>query len=470
MPKKSTKLSELLLDIDKDQICDILLNLAESSPEADNRIRTLIAPKSQLNNPVSYYKKLLKKLPSRIKNASDRKLLLEGLNPLLTQIKDLQNTKNYLEANKPLFVILEIILLKLAKSELKSMLGEMQKSAIAWCENLDKINNSELQFNALQEVLELENTKELKLEPRVLGYGFEVDGMVPTYSNGLHTDFYQLLLQLPKSINPVSVLEDLRGFLTKHKRSKAFSLQLLNISQKLDSEDDFIKKVCSNLQTRESALLLKDFYWNKGEFVKAVKALYQHILFNQKYFQYKSSDEYTSAKEYVEIYDKNPEYCKAEDYCEILTCLITTGEYNTAQDVTYGAKWRDYMFKLITATGKDFGQHYQNIVRTLIDRRLDKMVAHFALAFKDQKLLSKYLSSIDTWLDMVQSCEIIATDYPEIALHKISNISRSFLFDSSRSYYYEDDFRDIISRETLLGILENIKANIGEESYKKIED
>jgi hypothetical protein len=471
MPKKSSKLSELLYEIDKDQLCDILLNIAESSPEVDSRIRTLLTPKSQLNNPISYYKKLISKLPTRIRNISDRKLLLEGLKPVLTQIKDLQNTKNYLEANKPLFVILEIVLFKLAKSDVKSMVGEMQKAAIAWCENLDKINNSELQFHSLQEVLNLERSKELNLEPRLAGFMIRGGEPVPNYySNALHTDFYQLLLQLSKSINSVSVLEDLSGFLTKHKQSKAFSSQLLNISQKLDSESDFIKKVSSNLQTRESALLLKDFYWNKGEFVKAVDALYQHIVLNKQYFQYKSSDEYTSALDYIELFENTPEYCKIEDCCQVLIYLITTGEYNTAQDISEKAKWKPFLKKLVEIGVKNFDVYYLRITDILTKKYLYKILAEVALLKRDKNLLSKYLNYIEDWDGVIEACQLIAEDYSDIALKKIANISRSQLSEYNYYSYYQEDFRVVISKDRFLKVLETIKANISPESHKQIDN
>jgi hypothetical protein len=471
MPKKSTKLSELLYDIDKDQLCDILLNIAESSPEVNTRIRTLLTPKSQLNNPISYYKKLISKLPSKIKNVSDRKLLLEGLKPILTQIKDLQNTKNYTEANKPLFVILEIVLFKLAKSELKSMLSEMQKAAINWCSNVDKINNSEQQFNALQEVLNLENSKEFKLEPRIIGYGLGDGGFVPTYSgNGLHVDFYQLLLQLSKSINSISLLEDLKVLLTKHKQSKAFELQLLNISQKIDTETVFIKKVGNNLRNRESALLLKDFYWQKGKLTKAVDVLFEHIQLNQNNFLYKSSEEYLSALDYIEIFEKTPEYCKLENYCQVLIYLITTGEYNTAQDISEKAKWKPFLKKLVEIDVKNFDVYYIQITDILTKKYLYKILAEIALLKQDKKLLSKYLNYIEDWDGVIEGCQIIAADYPEITLKKIANISRSQLSEYNHYSYYQEDFRAVISKDRFLKVLETIKSNINSESHKQIDN
>jgi hypothetical protein len=470
MPKKSINLSELLIDIDKDQLCDILLNLAENSPEVDNRIRTLITPKSKLNNPVNHYKKLLKGLPTKVKNASDRKLLLEGIKPILTQIKDLQNTKNYLEASKPLFVILEIMVFKLAKSELKSMLGEMQKATIAWCENVVKINNSEQQFTALQEVLSLESSKELKLEPRIIGYGMGDSGFVPTYSGtGLHVDYYQLVLQLSKSLDSINLLEDLRGFLSKHKQSKAFELQLLYISQKVDSEEVFVKKVGNNLRQRESAILLKDYFWNKGEHAKAVDILFQHIELNKGYFQYKSSDEYLSAQEYIEIFDKNPEYCRVEDCVKVLVSLITTGDSYTAQDVGVNAKWRPYLQSLIKIDPKNFQTNYFEITEILAKKHLSKTLAAIAIVLEDKKVLSSYLNYIEGWDGMIEACQIIAADYPDIALKKIANISRSYLSEYSYAYY-GDDFKTVITPDRFLKVLETIKANIGIESHKQIDN
>jgi hypothetical protein len=469
MPKKSTKLSELLLDMDKDQLCDILLNLSETSAEIENRVRTLITPKNQLDNTISYYRKLLKKIPSKIKNVSDRKLLIESLNPLFNQIKDLQSIKNYSEANKPLFVILEVMLFKLSKSELKSMINEMQKSVIAWCDNLDKINNSEQQYISLHEVLNLENAKELKLEPRILGYMLNGGDFTPTYSStNLHVDFYELLLQLSKSINSTTLLEDLKDFLTKHSQSKSFALPLLNISQKIDNEDVFIQKVTNNLQNRNSAILLKNYYWQKGEFKKGVDVLYQHINLNQNYFSYKSSEEYLSAQEYIEIYDSTPEYCNEIDYCQVLVNLITTGECNTTQDVGVNAKWRTYLYKLTESNPKNFEQYYSKITDILSKKYLSKILAEIALMKRDKNLLSKYLAYIEDWDGMMESCLIIASDYSEIALKKIANISRTYL--SEYDYFHIESFKSVITKDRFLAVLKMIRININQEFHKQIDN
>jgi hypothetical protein len=189
---------------------------------------------------------------------------------------------------------------------------------------------------------------------------------------------------------------------------------------------------------------------------------------NQKYFHYKSSPEYLSAKEYVEIFEQNQEYCNVQNLCQVLVCLITTGEYNTAQDVSYNAKWREYTITLFQIAGADFGKYYQQIIDILIAKSLDKIVAHFALSFKDKQLISKYYDRLETWEDMIDAVEIIAADYPEIALTKISSISRVYISEYT-SFYHQDDFRNIIPRETMLKILFTIKSHLTELSHKKID-
>ena len=471
MPKKTTKLSELLSEIDKDQLCDILLNLAESSLEIDSRIRTLITPKSQLNNPISFYKKSLKKLPTKVKNSSDRKLLVEALGPVLTQVKDLQSRNNYSEANKPLFVILETVLFKLAKSDLKAMLGEMQKAAVSWSENIDKVPNSELQFVSLQEVLDLENSKELRLENRLMGYGISGGGFTPVYSNsGLHADFYQLLLQLSKSIESKSLLEDLRTYLTNHKKSKEFSLQLLNISQKLDSEESFLKSANKNLRDRDNAVLIKEYYWKQGEYQKATNILFQHIELHQNYFSFKNSEEYTSAVEYVNIFEQNPQYCQLEDYCKVLVCLVATGDCNTAQDISSSAKWRKYFDDLVSAAGMDLQQYYNLIVGLLAKKYLSKILASLALLVGDKALLAKYVGSLEYWDDIVFASETIVKDYPEQAFVSIAKLIRNNLseYDYS-SYSDEEDFRAMFEQHRILKLLNDIRAGVAEVSHKKID-
>ena len=473
MPKKSSKLSELFLEIDKDQLCDILLNIAESSPEIDNRIRTLITPKSQLNNPIAFYKKLANKLPNRINNASDRKLLLEALKPILTQVKDLQNIRNYLEASKPLFVILETMLLKLAKSDLKGMLIEMQKATIAWCENIDKIPNSEVQFMALQDILGLENAKELQLERQIMGYKVTREGPIPVYhsSTGLHTDFYQLLLQLSKSIESKSLLEDLRKYLTSHQSSKQFDLQLLNISQKLDSEEDFVKSIIKDLKNRESAILLKDFYWNKGEYSKAADILFQHIDLNKDYFGYKNGEEYASTLHYVAIYNKNPEYCKPENYCQVLVYLVATGDSNTAQDVSITAKWRGFFKELVDLSGVNFDFYYKQIVSRLSTKYLNKILAEIALIMEDKIILAMNIGYLEFWEDTVQACEIITKQYPEHALKSISKLIRSDLSEFDYHHYGGgEDFKSVFKQDRIVKLLNNIKTCVTEDSHKKIDN
>ena len=473
MPKKSTKLSELFLEVDKDQLCDILLNLAESSPEIDSRIRTLITPKSQLDNPISFYRKPLSKLPSKINNPSDRKLMLEALKPVLTQAKDLQNTRNYAEANKPLFVFLETVLFKLAKSSLKAMLGEMQKAVTLWAENIDKVPNSELQFASLQEVLNLENAKELHLQNRVVGYGISNGLPQPIYSNsgGLHTDYYQLLLQLSKSIDSKSLLEDLRKYLSSHKNSKEFSLQLLNISQKLDSEESFVKSASKNLRDRNNALLVKEYYWKQGEHQKATDVLFQHIQLHKDYFGFKNSEEYASALEYVNIYEKNPEFCRLEDYCQVLVYLITTGDTNTAQDVSSTAKWRKYFDDLIDNAGENLQGYYNQIVELLSKKYLTKILARLALLVGDKALLAKYMTSLEYLDNIVDACELLAKDYPEQALVSMAKIVRNEISDYELSYYRDDeDFRKIFYKEQILKILNDIKVGVPQESHKKIDN
>jgi hypothetical protein len=471
MPSKKIKLSELLLEIDKDHLCDILLNLAESSNEIDNRVRNLITPKNQLNNPISYYKKLIGKLPNRINNASDRKLLLEGLKPVLTQIKDLQNIRNYAEATKPLFVILEILLLKLSKSHMKGMMTEMQKAAISWCDNVDKIPNSEIQFNSLHELLGLENAKEFKIEPILLGYRATHEEVVPVYSdtNGLHRDFYQMLLQLSKSIESTTLLEDLRKHLMSHTNSKYFNLQLLYISQKIDPEVEFVSKVKKDLKDREGMVLLKEFFWKKGEYTKAVDILFQHIELNKDNFNYKSSDEYLSALDYIGIYEKNPEYFKLKNYCQVLVYLISTGENYTAQDCSSKAKWRIFLVNLITVSKTKFNIYYEQIISILRNKKLYKTLAYIGLEHKDKKILAEYLGYLDYLEDIIESCEIIAKNFPDVAFKKFSNIIRTQLVEYDYGFFdFDNDFRKVFKKERILALLEMFQKVTGPENSKKI--
>jgi hypothetical protein len=471
MPSKKIKLSELLLEIDKDHLCDILLDLAESSAEIDNRVRNLITPKNQLNNPISYYKKLIGKLPNRINNVSDRKLLLEGLKPVLTQIKDLQNHRNYDEATKPLFVILEIILLKLSKSGLKGMATEMQKAAITWCENVDKISSSEIQFNALHDLLSLESAKEFKIEPILMGYRATHEGVVPVYSdaNGLHRDFYQMILQLSKSIESTTLLEDLRKHLMSHTNSKYFNLQLMYISQKIDPEVEFVSKVIKDLKDREVAVLLKEFLWKKAEYTKAIDILFQHIELNKDNFNYKSSDEYLAALDYIGIYEKSPEYCKLENYCQVLVYLISTGENYTAQDCSSKAKWRIFLVNLITVSKTKFNIYYEQIIDILRNKKLYKTLVYIGLGQKDRKILAEYLGYLDYLEDTIESCEIIAKDYPEIAFKKFSSIIRTQLVEYDYSFFdFDNDFRKVFKKERILALLEMFKKVTGPENSKKI--
>lgn len=473
MPKKLTKLTDLFSEIDKDHLCDILLALAQSNIEIENRIRTLIAPKSQLDNPTVFYKKLIKKLPNKIKNASDRKLLTEGLKPLLTQIKDLQNIRNYTEANKPLTIMLEIVVSKLAKSSLKGMQTDLQNTTMSWCQNIDNIPNSELQFKALQDILMLETSKELQLESEVMGYFITKDGLVPNYSNTnqIHPDFYQLLLQLSRFLESKNILEDLRQYLVNHKNSKQFELPLLNISQELDSENVFVKKATKNLDDRESAILLKNFYYNKGEISQAMDIMFRHIELNKNYFTFKSGEAYISALEFVAIYKEHPDSCNIENYCQVLVYLISAGDINTAQDVSISAKWYGFFEELIKVSGDEFGSYYKQIVDILSRKYLSKTLSKIGLIMKDKEILSKNINYIEIWEDAVEACEIIAKDYPDQSLKRLAKLISGSLSEYSNSFFgFNEDFREVFKQERIISLLTTIRLNITELSHKKIDN
>ncbi len=467
MPKKNTtKLSELLAEIDRDQLCDIILRLTESGADLESLVRRLISPKAKINNSLAYYRKLAKGVPAKIKNSSDRKLLLESLKPLLIFANDLISSKDYTESNKVLFVILEIILMRAATSNFKSMTTELQKYTQKWSENVDKIDNSEDRFNALNSVLELEKSKYLKLEEVIVGYKIDVDGFVPVYSNSdsLHVDFVEMLTQIAKSSNDTQVLESLRKYITSHSKHKEFELVNVIISQKIDTEKNFLKIINNRFRDRSFALIAKDYYMQKGDFETMMGMFFDHIKSYKEYFWHKNSDEYTSALEFLDLYKQYPDYSSLDNYCQVLILLITTGDSNVAQDISDKAKWRLWYAEL-KSISLDWSDHYNQIISILSKKCLSKMLFAVAYLERDVDSISKYVNYSDDIDTVMDCCKLITSKYPDIALKNLIKIINSII-----SYDDFDDFKKNYPLTTIVEMLHLIKANINVEMHKKIDN
>ena len=434
MPKKA-KLSELILELENDHLQEIILMIARNNPTLEDQIRIAITPKSDINNSITYYKKLITKgIPSRISNATSAKLTLECLKPVLKLANDYELSKNYREASKAYMAIIETLMVKIELTENLVIHKYLKEMITNWGQNLNKIVDNNTRKDTLNYFLEAKNGKTYKSKI-LMQYVYKMtsEGIKPMMIGSNISDFfYYFMVIIATYCTKEDTLDQLQEFVKIQPEDKENYLEVQLYLHKNKFEDkEFVKLISKNNNERSVIKIVKEWHLENERFKEALEIQYTYLVNIKDGFTQRSSIDYSIAIEYLNESQKYLNYSNNSHIQDILVLIITTGDCYTTYDVSPKAQWWIYYNQLKEIYRANWSKNYQIIIEILEKKNLTKQLLVICKEENDTKTALKLTNSKDSEIRFLAG-RIITTIDPIKALEIFTKYYRY-----TDPYYYK---------------------------------
>jgi hypothetical protein len=441
-PKKIKKLtiSELLYDLDGDFLRDIILNIVQTNPELEDRIRIAVTPKNQINNPVSYYKKQIVGIPARINDKAKAKLAMEIINKIDLTGKEFENGKNHYEAAKVYQAILDTLLPKTKVFEQKDIEKVVAQTCRNWARAVSGITQAQNQYTALEYLLKASEDKTFISTNSVAFYDPKTKTRVqPTSLSSYYFDFFAYCCQ---GLTNYALLEDVMEFIAKqtsHKVQYIISVLYILLNQKKDKE--FLELTSANIGNDKVMVAVRDYYFANSEFGNGLDSIYKYLDRAQYGFDFKGGEVVKIANEFLKLADKYPSDVNQNQLQQVLVWLTCVGNDQWAYDVSSTAKWWEYYLTLQTRFPATWSSNYAQIMDRLANNRQYNQLLSICKFENDVSMTAKYFTANKYDVDTAFTIARIT-----LALTPVKSLEIFKSYFRYRDYYsYRGFYDDIIT-------------------------
>jgi len=298
MPKKA-KLNDLLYDIDADFLREILLLLVESNPELEDRVRILVTPKNQINNPLSYYKKQIKGLPVKINDKAKAKLTNEIIDKSLLTAREYEKGKNYFEATKVYQVILETLIPKVANSDHKDLLKLFFETCEKWGKALSEINDAKNRQVSLEFLFKARENRSFIYDD-ILNYFASYINEKPKIS--FTKDYYNFFANCCKGLTNKAIIDEVEKFVSKEKDPEEKYIETwLYLFKNRKMEQEFLNVTQKNIKNQKVMEILRDYSFEIGDYRSGLNAIYNYLDTKKSGFDFKNGEEVKIALDFLKL-------------------------------------------------------------------------------------------------------------------------------------------------------------------------
>ena len=471
--KKKISLTDLLMDADTSQLTEILQNLITTNPSIEDQIRIFLQPRNSIDNPVSYYKKLIKSsIPRIVRSLSDVKVIKDSIKPLLDITVQLTNSKNHYEANKVYALILDTILPRANYSPAKGMAQFAESILDLYAKSLNNISDNTQLIKSLKYVTKIDDNKafNFKTQPKSsiidwseddfddldeeLGISRKElmsniqDTFSQLYFGNTERDskplyYYLFLEKVAKEGTQEIILDEIEAIINKSKTPSPSTIAArLYVFKNRHQTKEFLKLAADNAGDEDVYTILVAHYEEAQNYKQALKERIKYLKANFQYFESRSDDEYNIAIEFLTLI-KSPNYVKMinkeihKDIQEVLINIICTGNRYTAYDVSPKAKWWAHYNQLKTEYPTEWSDNYKAITLKLETCELTKQLLAIITHEKDaQYALFNLLDHNDNKIKYL-ACQICAHKYPTEVLPVLIKF---FRYSANYGYYHEHKY------------------------------
>lgn len=437
MPKKA-KLNDLLYDIDADFLREILLLLVESNPELEDRVRILITPKNQINNPLTYYKKQIKGLPVKINDKAKAKLTNEIIGKSLLTAREYEKGKNYFEATKVYQVILEVLIPKVANSDHKDLLKLFFETCEKWGKALSEVNDVKNRQISLEFLFKAKENKNF-IHDDISNYFVIYLNKKPTIS--FTRDYYNFFANCCKGFTNKVIIDQIEQFLSKEKDPEEKYIETwLYLFKNRKMEQEFLNVAQQKIKNQKVMEILRDYFFEMGDFKNGLNAVFNHLDTKKSGFDFKNGEEVKIALDFLKLAKQHFDLVSSAQVEQVLIWLICTGNDQWVYDVSPQAQWWNYYTELKTEYPKNWIENYQKIIQLLQSKNLKKQILSICQYEEDAVTVASIFldeKDIDAGFEIAR---IIYKIEPVKALEMFKRFIRYREF-----YFYSDYYEETVT-------------------------